>query len=643
MADSGARWRGTNRQSVLRALLCAIVAALFLTPTLSAQGLDYVKAHYTKTEHQIPMRDGVRLFTAVYAPKDTSRKYPILMIRTQSGIRPYGADQYHADLGPSPLFGKEGYIFVYQDIRGRWMSEGTFIDMRPHNPAKGPKDVDESSDTYDTIDWLLKNVPNHNGKVGHYGTSYRGFLVAAGMIDAHPALKAASPQAPIVDWFAGDDWHHNGAFFLSHAFFYAPRHGTPRAGPHKEPHFANFNFPTPDGYDFFLRLGPLANIDAKIFKGQNRFWNELMTHGTYDEFWKARNLRPHLKNIKPAVLTVGGWFDAENLFGVLEAHRCFEEDRANNVLVMGPWIHGGWNSGTGAALGPVAFGAKTAEFYREKVELPFFNFHLKGKGEWKPAKAFVFETGTNRWREFASWPPKGTKPLAMYFQSGGRLVVGQDSDPAKHRQDRKPIPQAFDEYVSDPARPVPYIDKIGTLMMPEYMCADQRFAARRPDALVYEGEVLTKDMTLAGPSTVELHVSTTGTDSDWIVKLIDVYPDDHADPSPNPAGVKMGGYQQLVRGEVMRGRFRNSLEKPEPFEPGRPSAVTFKLLDVCHTFRAGHRIMVQVHSSWFPLVDRNPQTFVDIARARESEFRKATQRVYRTKEMPSRLVAQVLP
>jgi putative CocE/NonD family hydrolase len=610
-----------------------------LTPTLFAQGLDFVKAHYTKTEHQIPMRDGVRLYTAVYAPKDTSRKYPILMIRTQSGIRPYGADQYPVNLGPSPLFGKEGYIFVYQDIRGRWMSEGTFIDVRPHNPDKGPRDVDESSDTYDTIDWLLKNVPNHNGKVGHYGTSYRGFLVAAGAIDAHPALKAASPQAPIIDQFAGDDWHHNGAFFLAHALYYAPRHAMRQAGPHREPHFVNYPFPTPDGYDFFLRLGTLSNIDAKTFKGQNRFWNDLMTHSTYDEYWKSRNLRPHLKNIKPALLTVGGWFDAEDLFGVLEANRCFEADRANNILVMGPWIHGGWNSGTGAALGPVAFGSNTAEFYREKVELPFFEFHLKGKGDGKLPRALVFETGTNRWREYQGWPPKNTKALELYFHPNGRLAP---KPPALTKRGQEGVAD-FDEYISDPAKPVPYIDRIGTIMMPEYMCADQRFAACRPDVLVYEGEPLDREVTLAGPITVDLHVSTSGTDSDWIVKLIDVYPNDYPDPNPNPAGVRLGGYQQLVRGEVMRGRFRNSLEKPEAFEPGRPTVVTLKLPDVCHTFRPGHRIMVQVQSSWFPLVDRNPQTFVDIARARESDFRKATQRVYRSKERPSRLVAQVLP
>lgn len=616
-----------------------------LASSLSAQGLDYVKAHYTKTEHQIPMRDGVRLFTAVYTPKDASRTYPILMTRTQSGVEPYGADRYPKNLGPSPLFGMEGYIVVYQDIRGCWASEGTFVRLRPHNPARGPKEVDESSDTYDTIAWLLKNVANHNGKVGHYGMSYRGWLVAAGMLDAHPALVAASPQAPVMDTFAGDDWRHNGATFLAHAFYYAHRLGVRPAKPVKEPFYPKPNYDTPDGYDFFLRLGPLANIDAKHFHGHNLLWNDLMEHPTYDETWQAQNLRPHLRNIKPALLTVGGWFDAENLFGVLEANRCFDIDRANNVLVMGPWIHGGWNFTSGAALGPVTFGSNTAEFYREKIELPFFNFHLKGKGDWKPPRALIFESGTNRWREYASWPPKETKPLSLYFHPGGRL----DSSPPRAEADSQSKSTAlFDEYVSEPARPVPYGETIETRMTTEFMSADQRFAARRPDVLVYKTDALDKDMTLTGSIEVELHVSTTGTDSDWIVKLIDVYPNSHPDvPSPpgkgSEASVKMGGYQQLVRGEVMRGRFRNSLEKPEPFRPGDPAVVRFKLPDVCHTFRPGHRIMVQVQSSWFPLVERNPQRFVDIGRAKESDFRKATQRLYRSKEMPSRLVARTLP
>lgn len=609
---------------------------LFAAPrALFAQGLEYVKANYTKHEHMVAMRDGAKLFTAVYAPKDESRKYPILMIRTQSGVLPYGLDQYKNELGPSPFIGKAGYIFVYQDIRGRWASEGTFVNMRPHNPAKkGPSDVDESSDTYDTVDWLVKNVPNHNGKVGLYGTSYRGFLVAAGIIDAHPAIKAASPGAPIVDWFMGDDWRHNGALFLAHAFFYMPLQGRPRPEPFKKLPHPPFDFGTTDSYDFYLRLGPLANADLRYFKGEIPYWNEVLKHDSYDDFWKARNLRPHLRDINPAVLTVGGWFDAENLFGVLEAYRQIESSSpgATSTLVMGPWLHGGWNSGTGASLGHVGFDSKTAEHYREKVELPFFEFHLKGKGKLELPEALIFETGTNRWREYPSWPPKNTKPLTLHFHAGGRLAHEPPTDPNG----------AFDEYVSDPAKPVPYIDKIGIRMMPEYMIADQRFAARRPDVLVYETTPLEADLTLAGPLAADLHVSTSGADSDWIVKLVDVYPNDFPDPTPNPAEVRMGGFQQLVRGEVMRGRFRRSFEKPEPFTPGEPTALKFTLPDVSHTFRAGHKIMVQVQSSWFPLVARNPQTFVEQATAKESDYQKATQRVYRSKELPSRLTVQTL-
>lgn len=626
-------------ERVLFAFLVSVML-FFLPAKLFAQGMDYVKAHYTKHEHQIPMRDGARLFTAVYSPKDTTQTYPLLMVRTQSGLRPYGADQYPETLiGPSPLphFVKEGYIFVAQDVRGRWMSEATFVNMRPHNPNKRtPQDIDESSGTFDTIDWLLKNVPNHNGKVGLYGTSYRGFYVAAGLIDAHPAIKAASPQAPIVDWFLGDDWRHNGALFLAHAFNYMPTIGKPRPQPVNVPLFTKFDYGTPDAYDFFLRLGPLANVDTRHFKGEVPFWNELLRHDTYDDFWKSRVLRPHLKNIRPAVMTVGGWFDAENLFGTLETHQRLEaaSPNANNFLVMGPWIHGGWNQGqaNGASLGDVSFSSETAVFYREKIELPFFEFHLKGKGSFKHPKAWAFETGTNQWREHATWPPQNTQPLTLHFHSGSRL----DAEPPN-------VETGFDEYLSDPARPVPYIDKIGTIMQVDYMCADQRFASRRPDVLTYETDVLQKDITLAGPVLADLHVSTTGTDSDWIVKLIDVSPNNRPDPSPNPTGVRLGGYQQLVRGEVMRGRFRNSFEKPEPFTPGQPAAVKFKLPDVCHTFRKGHKMMVQVQSSWFPLVDRNPQTFVDPYTAKESDFQKATQRVHRSQELPSRLVVQVLP
>jgi putative CocE/NonD family hydrolase len=619
--------------------LLVFVLVLGSNSLAMAQGLEQVKALYTKYEYRIPMRDGKKLFTAVYVPKDQAQTYPILLMRTPYTVGPYGADQYKSDLGPSPLFGKAGYIFVYQDVRGRWMSEGEFVNMRPYIPdKKGPADVDEVSDTWDTIDWLIKHVPNHNGKVGQWGISYPGFYTAAGMIDAHPALKAASPQAPVTDWFVGDDWHHNGALFLPHAFNFMANFGHPRPEPTKKER-QKFDHETPDGYDFFLNMGPLANANTRYFKNDVPFWNEVMRHGTYDGFWKARNLRQHIKNIRPAVMTVGGWFDAENLFGALETFKRVQATSPDtpNTLVMGPWVHGGWGGGRGdgAALGHVPFNAKTADFYREHIELPFFEFHLKGKGASKYPRAWVFETGTNQWRKHDAWPPSKSAAKSLYFHATGRLSFDPPAESSAEA--------GHDEYASDPSKPVPFLEKISIGMDSGYMVADQRFAGRRPDVLVYETDVLPEDLTIAGPIQVDLHVATTGTDSDWIVKLIDVYPPDYPDPKPNPTGVHMGGYQQLVRGDVMRGKFRSSFEKPEPFTPGQPARVKFVMQDSYHTFRSGHRIMVQVQSSWFPLVDRNPQTFVDIYTAKPSDFHKATQRVYRTKEMPSHVTVRVMP
>jgi putative CocE/NonD family hydrolase len=618
----------------VRAFSLAFLAALLLPSLTFAQGQEEVKARYTKYEYRIPMRDGKRLFTAVYVPKDTDQRYPILMMRTPYSVGPYGVDRYKDNLGPSASFAKEGYIFVFQDVRGRVMSEGEFSNMRPHLAQKGgPNDIDESTDTYDTIEWLLKHVPNHNGKVGQWGISYPGFYTAAGMIDAHPALKAVSPQAPITDWFVGDDFHHNGVLFLPHLFNFISGFGQPRPEPTtKRPN--HFEHGTPDGYQFFLRMGPLPNADAKYFKGNIAFWNDVMQHGTYDEFWKSRNLRPHLRNIKPAVMTVGGWFDAENLFGALEVYKNTEANSPNatNILVMGPWSHGGWSHGDGDRLGHVKFNSKTGVFYREQIELPFFEYQLKGKGSFQHPEAWVFETGTNQWRKYDAWPPRDARPKSLYLNAGGRLAF----DPPSAGKS-----EGYDEYTSDPAKPVPFQEQISIGMDYEYMVADQRFASRRPDVLTYETDALQDDVTLLGPIEVELHVSTTGTDSDWVVKVIDVYPDDYPDPDPNPRGVKMGGFQQLIRGDVMRGKFRNSYEKPEPFTPGEPAVVKLALPDIFHTFRTGHRIMVQVQSSWFPLADRNPQTFVDIYSAKESDFRKATQRVYHSAEMPSRLTVRV--
>ncbi len=636
----------TNR---CRAAL-ALALLTFLPAAATAQGrrgaapspeqlkaVEEVKAQYTKYEYRIPMRDGKRLFTSVYVPKDQSQRYPILMMRTPYTVRPYGVDQYPPNLGPSSAFHKAGYIFAYQDVRGRWMSEGEFVNMRPQlNGKAGPQDIDESTDTWDTIEWLVKNVPHNNGKVGQWGISYPGFYTAAGMIHAHPALKASSPQAPVTDWFVGDDWHHNGALFLPHIFNFMATFGRPRPGPVKKSNFT-FDHDTPDGYQFFLNLGPLGNADRKYFKGDVAFWKEAMQHGSYDEFWKARNLRAHIKDIKPAVLTVGGWFDAENLFGALEVFKRVEATSplTPNTLVMGPWRHGGWSFGDGQSLGDVQFNSKTSEYFLEHIQFPFFEQQLKGKGNFQAPKAWVFETGTNVWRKYDAWPPKGVGNKSLYFHAGGRLAF--DELPESNGG------EAHDEYVSDPNKPVPYIDKVGIGMMAEYMVADQRQAGRRTDVLVYQTDPLEQDVTVAGALTADLHVSTSGTDSDWVVKLIDVYPDDYPDPTPNPTGVRMGGYQQLVRGDVMRGKFRNSLEKPEPFTPNQPTEVKFTLQDICHTFRPGHRIMVQVQSSWFPLVDRNPQTFVDIYNAKESDFKKATQRVYRAPGRASRLIVPVLP
>ena len=609
---------------------------------LSGQTSDEVRANYTKLEVQIPMRDGIKLFTSIYTPKDQGQKYPILLNRTPYSVAPYGPDAYKTAIGPSELFQRDGYIFVYQDVRGRMMSEGVFADMRPHLDVKsGPKDIDESSDTYDTIEWLIKNVVGHNGRVGMYGISYPGFYTSAGMIDAHSALKAASPQAPISDWFIGDDFHHNGALYLPHAFNFFSGFGWPRPSP-TTVSGRRFDYGTQDGFDFYQKLGALPNVNARYFKGEIAFWNDLMAHETYDAFWQARNLRPHLKNIKPAVMTVGGWFDAEDLFGALETYKNVERmsPGASNTLVMGPWVHGGWSRGDGDALGTVKFGAKTGPFYREQIELPFFAHYLKDRPDPKLPEAYVFETGTNQWRRLDAWPPKQAVIRALYLAAGGRLTWTAPSGPAA----------AYDEYVSDPARPVPYINNIAIAMTREHMIDDQRFAMRRPDVLSYVTDPLDADVTVAGPIWPSLQVSTSGTDSDWVVKLIDVYPDDYRDPgapAPSTAAMPqtpsaMGGYQQLVRGEAMRGKFRNSYEKPEPFVPGQATKVEYVMPDVFHTFRRGHRIMVQIQSSWFPLVNLNPQKFCNINTATSGDFQKATERVYRSQSAASAIKLSVL-
>jgi uncharacterized protein len=601
---------------------------IILLHLLYANPFIPISANYLKHEFRIAMRDGKELFTSVYTPRDTSHTYPILLQRTPYSVAPYGEEEYPKTLGPSNELAKEGFIFVYQDVRGKMMSDGQFIDITPYKELKrGPKDVDESSDAYDTIEWLIHNIPNNNGKVGMWGISYPGFYAAEGMIDAHPALKAVSPQGPIADWFIGDDFHHNGALFLAHGFGYLSSYGHPRLQPATT--FDNpFKFPTPDGYDFYLRMGPLPEANKKYLKNDVPFWNDLMKHGVYDSFWQERNLRPHIKNIKPAILTVGGWFDAEDLFGTLGVYHSVESSSpgAYNILVMGPWFHGGWFLSDGEYLGNILFGAKTAAFYRKEIEFPFFMHFLKGTGDLNLPEAYVFLTGENEWRRENQWPPKNLRPRNLYLRADGKL--SWDPDPAN-------ASSAFDEYISDPDKPVPYIDRITTGMLREYMVGDQRFASRRTDVLTYTTDILDRDITVAGPITPSLKVSTTGTDSDFVVKLIDVYPDDAPNNKFNPENVQMGGFQQLIRGELFRGKFRKSFTRPEAFIPGKISKIEYSMPDIFHTFRKGHRIMIQVQSSWFPLVDRNPQKFEDIYAAQAGDFKKATQRIYRSKSAPS--------
>jgi putative CocE/NonD family hydrolase len=613
--------------------------------TAQAQTSDretYIRDHYKKMEQYITMRDGIRLFTSIYVPRDQTRKYPILITRTPYSLKPYGKNEYPGSLVPSMLFVKEGYIFVYQDVRGRWMSEGDFVDIRPHNPEKKSKnDIDESSDNYDTVEWLLKNIPSNNGRVGIYGISYPGFYASASLPGAHPAVKAVSPQAPVTDWFIGDDFHHNGAFMMMDAFaFYStfgvprPRPITPDQGP------KTFQYYTQDNYKFYLELEPLKNVQARYFADSMKFWNDLMTHGTYDPFWKARDIRIHLVNIKPATLVVGGLFDAEDCFGAFHIYEALEKQNKGNYnsLVMGPWYHGGWSGGTGGWYGDASeifCDIKTDEFtstwYQENIEFPFFQHWLNDKPDPGIPEAMIFETGTNQWRRYDKWPPENIVQKNLYFQENGGLTFNAPEEES-----------GYDEYVSDPHKPVPYDDGIHLHRTQGYMINDQRFASRRPDVMVYQTAELTDDLTLAGPVIADLLTSTTGTDADYVVKLIDVYPDNYPNPVTNPGNLQLGGYQMMVRADVMRGKFRNSYEKPEPFTSGEITEVRYNLQDVSHCFRKGHRIMIQVQNSWFPLVDLNPQKFMDIYHADAKDFQKATLRIYHDNKNPSSVIVNIL-
>ena len=631
----------------------AALAAAALSAALAAQQPDppqenFVKSHYTKYEFRIPMRDGKHLFTAVYVPKASAfpadaGPYPFLMDRTPYSASPYGEDQYPARLGPSDEFEKGGYIFVYQDVRGRWMSEGTFQEMTPHiDEKKSSNDVDDSSDTSDTIDFLLKHVANNNGKVGIWGISYPGFYTSASMIDSHPALVAVSPQAPMTDLFLGDDSYHNGAFMLSANFSFYAGYFQQQTAPEKPHPVIPFEYGTPDAYQFYLNAGNLDQLDKKYLNNTNWLYTDQAHHSTYDAYWVKRDLSRHMKNIHCAVLVVGGWYDAEDLSGPYKTFYATQKFNPETpvTLVEGPWVHGGWARGDGGHLGDIQFNANTAEYFRANIQFPFFEHYLKGRGNYTQPKAIVFETGANVWHSLGSWPPKAVAPKTLYFHANGKLSFDPPAEAS-----------GVDSYVSDPAHPVSFTGYTTDDVPQRYMVDDQRFASYRPDVLVYQTDVLTEDVTIAGPISPKLKIASSGTDSDFDVKLIDVYPDDAPDPADTPTGkrildappIRMGGYQQLLRGEPMRAKFRSSWEKPEPLTPGKITEIDYTMPDLYHTFRAGHRIMIQVQSTWFPLTDRNPQTFTDIPTAKPEQFVKATEQVFHQKDAASGVEVLVLP
>ncbi len=608
-------------------LFCVFIAFTGLAQDADQDSL-FVRERYEKTEYRIPMRDGKKLFTVVYTPKDKSKNWPVLMNRTCYNASNYTNYKLHGH--PSKYLVEDGYILVFQDVRGRYMSEGEFNNMTPNIPGNNPKnkkDVDESSDTWDTIDWLVKNIKGNNGRVGMFGISYPGFYTAAALPDAHPALKAASPQAPIADFFF-DDFHHMGAYLQSYtaafAVFGYQKKDTTRDNWFM-PELMRFYANQPkDAYDFHLKMGPLKNVTEK-YHHDNFFWNQIINHPNYDTFWQKRNLLPHLNNIKPAVLTVGGWFDAEDLYGPLNIYKTIEKTSpaAKNTIVMGPWGHGDWAHESGKSThNHIYFGDSISTFYMREIERPFFAYYLKDDGKETLPEAYMFNTGKKEWQKFDKWPPDEIPPVQLYFGENGKLSVN------------KPINEkAVFEYTSDPAKPVPYRSQTeGLTFTPRaYMSDDQREASRRPDVLTFETDTLTEDVTIAGEILAKLKVAISGTDADFIVKLVDVYPQHHPNYEHNPKNIVMGGYQQLVRAEVFRGRFRNSFEKPEPFVPGQPTDVNVPLQDVLHTFKKGHKIMIQVHSTWFPYIDRNPQKYVEnIYKADEKDFIKSEIKVYGT-------------
>jgi putative CocE/NonD family hydrolase len=598
--------------------------ALLRAQDVTPKDLEEQAKRFTRKAEMIAMRDGVKLYTTIFVPKEQKGPLPFVMMRT-----PYGSEAR----GPKAIkeyfkeFADDGYILVFQDIRGRHKSEGQFVMMRPPRDRQDARAIDEATDTYDTIDWLLKNVPNHNGRVGMLGISYPGWLTVMALLDPHPALKAASPQAPPADMFLGDDFHHNGAFRLSYGFEYVAMMETDKGN-------TLFKFDRYDTFEWYLKLGALTNVNEKHFKGKLPTWNDFVAHPNYDDFWKKQASAPYLKRVTVPTLHVAGWFDQEDFYGPLKTYELLERHDKNdqNFLVVGPWNHGGWQSGAGDKLGKIAFDSDTGRHFRAKVQRAFFAKYLKDQNE-KIPEALMFQTGSNKWVEHDRWPPTRAVTRKLYFHPNGKLAFDAP-------EETKP---AFDEYVSDPAKPVPYRPRPVTPTYPGrewqvWMVEDQRFTQHRPDVLTYETDPLKEDVTVAGSLTAHLFAATSGTDCDWVVRLIDVYPEK---VEKNPS---MGGFQLLISGEPVRARFRKSLEKPQPVGAGQINDYTIDLHWSHHCFRKGHKIMVQVQSSWFPLIDRNPQKFVpNIFEAKDADFQPARQQVYRSRAHPSAISMQVLP
>ena len=577
------------------------------------------KDYYSKKEVMITMRDGIKLHTTIYSPKDTSKIYPILMMRTPYSCKPYGETEFKNKIGPNKYLMEQGNIMVYQDVRGRWNSEGVYDNMRAYIPNKTGNQFDEASDTYDTIEWLINNIENNNGKVGTYGISYPGFYASYSLLDAHPALKAVSPQACIGDFFF-DDFIHNGAFMLSY-WRATTVFGYMKDKPTTKSWYTFPDFGTEDQHQFFLDHMPLSKLNT-FYDSTNVFMEQLKTHVTYDEFWQKRGIIQHLKDIKPATMIVGGLFDAEDLYGPFNTYKGIEENSTNyNTVVFGPWSHGDWaRNKDRQVVGNIYFGDSISDYFQKNIETKFFNHFLKGEANGKTGlpEAQMFNTGTKEWQSFESWPPKNTTKESYFMQ------------PYQHLTQQPNKMFASSDFISDPKKPVPYTEDIKVGFTPrKFMTDDQRFASRRPDVLTFETELLEDDITLAGDILAKLNVSTTGTAADWVVKVIDVFPADTKTTNDVQDHLKLSNYHMMVRSEVLRGRFRNDMSKPKPFVPNQKTAVNLKLQDVFHTFKKGHKIQIQVQSTFFPYIDANPQTYVDnIFEAKEEDFKTQTHKVY---------------